>query len=253
MTRMRSPNYPAIPLKQAIDLAGKIFKSDRANIIDKEVAAQHMGFVGLNGRTLKLLAALSQYGLLDKVGKGNVRISKTTVSILHGLNDAEKKDALAVAAASPPLFKKIRDTFDQPSDKTITSFLMKEGFTDSAVAPVLKSFNETNSFLAANGVSESYGDAATGVPDSDPEDDQVPEDEDDDVVEIEDAPAGAGAAKGKQKPFVQNEIALNSTKPIFDFDTVRIETVIDNPDDLAELIQRLEQIKSMLPPKKYDL
>ncbi|MES2043564.1 MAG: hypothetical protein V4475_06785 [Pseudomonadota bacterium] len=255
MTRMRSPNYPAIPLKQAIDLAGKIFKSDRTNTIDKDVAAQHMGFAGLNGRTLKLLGALSQYALLDKVGKGNVRISKTAVSILHGLNDTEKKDALALAAASPPLFKRIRDTFDQPSDKTITSFLMKEGFTDRAVAPVLKSFNETNSFLAASGVSESYGDAADGAPDSDPEDDDVPEDEDDEVTEVGVPPAGAGAgaSKGKPKQFAQNEIALNSTKPIFDFETVRIETVIDNPDDLAELIQRLEQIKGMLPPKKHDL
>jgi hypothetical protein len=246
---MRSPNYPAIPIKQAIDLTEKIFKSDRTNTIDKTVAAQHMDFVGLNGRTLKLLGALSQYGLLDKVGKGNVRVSKTAVSILHGLNDTEKKQALALAAAAPPLFKRIRDTFDQPSDRTITSFLMKEGFTDRAVSPVLRSFNETNSYLAANGVSESYGDTGGGTPDSDrDEDNGVPDDEDDDVIEVEDQPANEG--KGRQKPPAQTEIALNSTKPIFDFETVRIETVIDNPDDLAELIQRLEQIKGMLPAKK---
>jgi hypothetical protein len=250
MTRMRSPNYPGIPLKQAIDLTEKIFKADRTNVIDKEVAAEHMGYSGLTGRTLKLLGALSQFGLLDKVGKGNVRVSKTAVSILHGIDDDEKRSALAVAAGTPALFKRIRDTFDNPSDKTITSFLMKEGFTDTAVAPVIKSYTETNSYLAQQGVTESHGGGGAKVAESEPGDQ-----EDDDVIEVEDPPAGAGVGmgQGKQKPFVQGEIALNSTKPIFDFETVRIETVIDNPDDLAELIQRLEQIKGMLPAKKYDL
>ncbi|QNO29033.1 hypothetical protein EEB18_008915 [Sphingopyxis sp. OPL5] len=251
MTRMRSPNYPAIPLGQAVDYVDKIFKSDRTNIIDKAVAAEHMGFSGLNGRTLKLLGALSQYGLLDKVGKGKVRVSKTAVSVLHGIDDAEKGAAISAAAASPGLFRRIRESFDAPSDKTITSFLMKEGFTDAAVGPVLKSYSETNAYLAANGVSESYGEAPADASDSNHEDDEVLEDEDDDVIEVEDPPTGEG--KAKQKPAPRNEIALNSTKPIFDFETVRIETVIDNPDDLAELIQRLEQIKSMLPAKKYDL
>jgi hypothetical protein len=44
-------------------------------------------------------------------------------------------------------------------------------------------------------------------------------------------------------------VSLNSTKPIFDFETVAIHTKIDNQEDLAELIERLEKIKGMLPNK----
>ncbi len=166
MTRMRSPNYPAIPLEQAIVLIDKIFRADRTNVIDIDVAAEHMGYSGVTGRTQKLLGALSQYGLLDKAVKGKVRVSKTAVSILHGIDDEERKEAIATAGRSPILFRRIANAFDQPSEKTITSFLMKEGFTDRAVAPVLRSYKLTNSFLAAQGVSESYGKGGEGSADS---------------------------------------------------------------------------------------
>jgi hypothetical protein len=178
MGKMRSPNFPTIPLGQAIDLVGKIHREDRQNAIDKEVAAKHMGYTGLTGRTLKLMGALSQYGLIDKVAKGQIRVSKTAVSILHWSDDAERREAIAKAGTSPVLFRRIRDSFDDPSERTITSYLIKEGFTDTAVPAVLKSYRETNRFLAEAGVSESYGTGALEDADS-PSD----EEEDEDVIE----------------------------------------------------------------------
>src|SRR5438309_2334575 len=154
MGKLRSPYYPAVPLAQAIDLVAKIFTEDRTNAIDKEVAAKHMGYTGLTGRTLKLFGALSQFGLIEKVGKGQVRVSKTAVSILHWSDEDEKREALSKAGSSPALFRRIRATFDEPSERTITSFLIKEGFTDTAIPAVLKSYKETNRFLAEAGVSE---------------------------------------------------------------------------------------------------
>lgn len=167
MARLRSPNFPAIPLGQAIDFTEKIFSRDRINAIEKTDAAKHMGYSGLTGRTLKLLGALSQYGLLDKVSKGKVRVSKTAVSILHGIGEGERHQALAIAGRSPALFQRIRNAFEEePSERSITSFLMQEGFTDSAIAPVLKSYRETNVFLAKEGVTESYGDGVEEGPES---------------------------------------------------------------------------------------
>jgi hypothetical protein len=157
MAKMRSPNFPAVPLGQAIDLVGKIHREDRTNAIDKDVAAKHMGYTGLTGRTLKLLGALSQFGLIEKVAKGQIRVSKTAVSILHWADEAERREAIAKAGTAPVLFRRIRDSFEDPSDRTITSYLVKEGFTDTAIPAVLKSYKETNRFLADAGVSESYG------------------------------------------------------------------------------------------------
>ncbi|MES2988990.1 MAG: hypothetical protein V4808_13890 [Pseudomonadota bacterium] len=63
-----------------------------------------------------------------------------------------------------------------------------------------------------------------------------------------------GSGQWEAKALRSKRDCRKSTKPIFDFEQSGIETVIDNPEDLAELIQRLEQIKGMLPPKKkYDL
>lgn len=240
MTRMRSPNYPAIPLKQAIDFVDKIFRSDRTNVIDKGVAVEHMGYTSLNGRTLKLLGALSSFGLLDKVGKGNVRVSKVAVSILHGIDDEEKRAALVAAATAPALFKRIRDTFDQPSDKTITSFLMKEGFTDAAVAPVLKSYNETNAFLTASGVTESYRNGgSTGADSSSDTDDD--EDEIVDTIELE--KPEAKAEKGEAVKIYQSgplDFNLSSTG-------LRITGSTNSSVQLKAFITKLNALAALLP------
>lgn len=241
MTRMRSPNYPAIPLKQAVDLIDKIFRADRTNVIDKDVAAEHMGYSGLNGRTLKLLGALSAFSLLDKVGKGKVRVSKIAVSILHGIDDAEKRDALLAAASTPALFKRIREAFDQPSDKTITSFLMKEGFTDAAVGPVLKSYNETNAFLAANGVTESYGAGGEGATDSSLEHE---DDEDDsmDVDELEQPDAKAGKTGGVKITFAGGPLDFNLTST-----GLRLTGSTNSSGELKAFIEKLTALAVLLP------
>lgn len=242
---MRSPNYPAIPIKQAIDFVDKIFRADRTNVIDKEVAAEHMGYTGLNGRTLKLLGALSSFGLLDKVGKGKVRVSKVAVSILHGIDDDEKHTALVAAATTPALFKRIRDTFDQPSDKTITSFLMKEGFTDAAVGPVLKSYNETNAFLAASGVSESYGkgerEAADSVPDEDDNEDEYMETADLDEPEAKTSKAG-GVKIYQAGPLDFN---LSSSG-------LRITGSTNSSAQLKAFIEKLNALAVLLPENPSD-
>lgn len=246
MTRMRSPNYPAIPLNQAIDFVDKIFRADRTNVIDKEVAAEHMGYTGLNGRTLKLLGALSSFGLLDKVGKGKVRVSKIAVSILHGIDDNEKHGALVAAAASPALFKRIRDTFDHPSDKTITSFLMKEGFTDAAVGPVLKSYNETNAFLAASGVSESYGKGDSDVAES--LSDEIDDEEDDDMETAE-------LEKPEEKAGKSGGVTIFKSGPL-DFNLsssgLRITGSTNSSAQLKAFIEKLNALAVLLPDESSD-
>lgn len=236
MAKMRSPNFPAIPLGQAIGLVDKIFREDRTNPIDKEVAAKHMGYTGLTGRTLKLMGALSQFGLVDKVGKGQIRVSKTAVSILHWSDEDEKRDAIGKAGTSPALFRRIRDSFDSPSDRTITSFLIKEGFTDVAIPAVLKGFKETNRFLADAGVSESYGRGGDDAPDSFSEDD---EDEPTvnthaQVVELAPPPPSMPLANDR------NELRAN-----FDLRSVSISGRTAEPGELRAFIADLTEVADL--------
>jgi hypothetical protein len=235
---MRSPNYPSIPLQQAIELASNIFKGDRVNVIDKDVAAKHMGYTSLNGRTLKLLGALSQYGLVDKVGKGKVRVSATAVSILHGIDESKKAQAMLSAASSPALFKRIQEEYDNPSDATITSFLMREGFTDAAVEPVLKSYKDTIAFLAARGVSESHGNEASKGADSDPDE----QEQDDDMIE--------------QQPAAQSNAGISPHPPTlkaapldFQFTTagVALTGKTNSAKELRAFVEKINALAALLP------
>jgi hypothetical protein len=239
MAKMRSPNFPAIHLSQAIDLVGKIFREDRTNAIEKEDAAKHMGYTGLTGRTLKLLGALSQFGLLEKVAKGQVRVSRTAVSILHPSNDEERIEAIGNAGHSPALFKRIRDAFpDDPSERTITSFLVREGFTDSAIPSVLKSYRETNRFLAAEGVTESHGIAGPEDADSFSNDDE----DEGEMLQTPPPPAmpNPSAPAPDFSPPVQEGLSVN-----FDMKSVAITGRTTSPAELREFITALTALADL--------
>lgn len=159
MTRMRSPGYPGIPLNQAIDLVRQIHNKSRTNVIDRESAAKDMGYSGLTGRSLMLLAALAQFNLVGKAGKGDLRVTQTAVDILHGIDPKDKLKALQDAGHAPRLFRELFERFPEgiPSENAIRSYLIQQGFADVAIGPAIKSFLETNRFLENAGVIESHG------------------------------------------------------------------------------------------------
>lgn len=159
MERSRSPNYPAIPLDQAIDLIAKLHSKNRTNVIPRESAAKDMGYSGLTGRSLKLLGALAHYDLVKPSGKGNLQVTPIAVDILHGISPDDRKAALGHAGSAPKLFKSIRDRFTDgiPSENVIRSFLIQQGYADAAIGPAVKAFLETSRFLENAGVYDSHG------------------------------------------------------------------------------------------------
>lgn len=156
MARQRSPSYPSLPLNQAIDLVEKIHKTCRTNIISREDAAREMGYSGLTGRSLTVLSALLQFGLLEKTGKGDVRVSRRAVDILHGIDQSERDEAKIEAALAPQLFRDIHDRFPDgiPSESAIKSFLIKQDFQDVAIGPAINAFLETYRWVGGIRVQE---------------------------------------------------------------------------------------------------
>jgi hypothetical protein len=126
-------------------LARKVHSLNRTNVIDRDVAVRDMGYSGVTGRSLKVLAALIQYGLLSKSGKGSVRVTQTAVDILHGIDEKDRNAALLKAGREPSLFKMIFERFPDgvPSENAIRSYLIQQGFADVAIGPAIKSFMET--------------------------------------------------------------------------------------------------------------
>src|SRR4051794_18574026 len=149
MSRIQSPGYPNISLSKAIARVRTIHSADRRNPIDREVAAKHMGYSGQSGASDKMLASLAHYGLLEKAGKGQTRVSQLAVDILHPETSADRRKALREAAYSPNIFAEIRDRFTDgnPSEHALRSWLTRENFLDNAIGPVVEAYIENCRYL----------------------------------------------------------------------------------------------------------
>ncbi len=172
MARMRSPNYPSLSIRQAIDMVSKIYRTERTNEITREDAAKAMGYSGLTGRSMTVLGALIHFDLLAKTSKGSVKVTPTAEAILHGITDGERDQATLKAAFAPQLFQSIHSRFPDgiPSVGTISSFLVREGFSDVAVGPAINAFLETYREVENIRESESYGEKPNDAPQPDERD-----------------------------------------------------------------------------------
>lgn len=148
MTRARSPQYPSLSLPQAIDLVAKLHKSNRTSVINRETAAKDMGYSGLTGRSLTVLAALAQFGLIEKAGKGDIKVTRRAVDVLHSVDESDRAEAIQEAAFAPSLFQQLRDRFPEgvPSQNALRSYLIQMEFGDVAIGPAINAYLETNAF-----------------------------------------------------------------------------------------------------------
>jgi hypothetical protein len=160
MAKARSPQYPAISLKEAVDKVRQVYDSDYQNLLPRPVVAQHMGYQSLNGKSLGVLAALAKYGLLE--GRGdNTRVSDLAVTIIaHPPGARERVAALREAATKPELFGELEGRFPggKASDQAIRSYLLTQKFIPSAADAAIRAYRDTKSFV--DGESAGYSDHA---------------------------------------------------------------------------------------------
>jgi len=161
MIQPRGPGYPGVSLGQAINFARKVFQKNRTNPIDREAAAKDMGFAGITGSSTKALADLSHYGLVDKAGKGAIRVTQRAVDILYPdpAHPAGKTTALREAAFSPSLFASLRTQFHDgvPSENSLRAYLIRQKYGSAAIESILTSYTETCRFVQQEVVTESSG------------------------------------------------------------------------------------------------
>lgn len=170
MARVRSPAYPGHSLSDTIEYARKIHAEDRQHPVDRGVAAQHMGFSGLTGTSDRALSSLLHYGLAEKAGKGEIRVTDLALKILHPDNEAERREALNEAGFSPQLFQELRKRYpgNPPAPSNLESYLSREGFASAAIGPATRAYLETCRFLEQERAYESDGAGAEPAPESPP-------------------------------------------------------------------------------------
>ena len=157
---VRSPSYPSLALRDAVDAVGKIEGRYRSAAVDRAVAARLIGFSSLSGPANKALAALAAYGLLERAGKGEARVTERTRAILHANSEQERRGNLRAAALEPSLFRELRERFDGiavPPEEGVVTFLHRQGFNPTAIRPAAKAFLQTMSYLEELRAIESHG------------------------------------------------------------------------------------------------
>jgi hypothetical protein len=156
---IRSPSYPNMSLAEAIEAVRKIEHNYRSSKVDRVAGAKLIGYSGLSGPANQALAALAQYGLVERAGKGEMRVTPRALAILHPDNDAEKMESLRQAAFEPALFAELHERYPNmlPPEDGVVTYLNRKGFNQNAIRPAVKSYLQTLLFLKEVGASESRG------------------------------------------------------------------------------------------------
>lgn len=237
MARVRSPSYPNYPLEDAIENARKVFDSDRRNPVDREVAARHLGYSGLNGAADKAIATMLHYGLFEKVAKGEVRVSQDAVDILHPDTDDQKHKALERCAFSPKLFQVLRERFPDgtPSNEALKSYLVRENFNDRAIGPITTSYSKTCALLEQSGASKK------SVPPSEIDGESSLQDE---VTEVQKMQTQTDITTAKTPPQIVSS-ELNRIDAEIKGDKVMVTALLDL-DGLDKLERKIAALKAFM-------
>lgn len=150
MTRVRSPNYPAMSLPAAIEAVRKIYSKYSTHKADPAIIAKAIGYGGLNGASAAALSALKKFGLLEDVGK-ELKVSAFALGILvDPPGSVARAKAIVEASTMPQLFSDLQAEYglSVPSDEILRSFMLKRGFAQSTVAGPIRTYRETMEFAA---------------------------------------------------------------------------------------------------------
>jgi hypothetical protein len=153
MARSRSPNYPQIGLKEAILRVSSVYKRDYQASLTRNLAADRLGYSGLNGKSLAVLAALGKFGLMEGRGE-DTRVTDLAVRILaFPPGSPERRVALGEAASRPELFTELDQRFarSEAGDGAIRAWLITRGFIPPAAEAAVRAYRETKRFLQAEG------------------------------------------------------------------------------------------------------
>lgn len=146
---IRSPSYPNMSLRDAIAAVRKIESEYRKTPADREHAAKLIGYSSLSGPAAKALAALAQYGLVERAGKGELRVSDRASILLHPSNPEERFIEIQKAAFEPDLFREFQDRWPElrPPEDAVANLLRRSGFNESAIRPITNAYLDTLALL----------------------------------------------------------------------------------------------------------
>ena len=165
--RQRSPNYPALGLKAAVEKVRMLYEADKRAGAPVDAALKHMGFGSKHGQALAVLSAVKKFGLVEE-SSGRIVPTQRAVDLLNFPDqDARKIKAIRDAALSPEIYRELYEQYKStgiPSEETLKAELIADkNFNPNAVEGFIRDFKETLVFagiMDAVGLSLSAEDAS---------------------------------------------------------------------------------------------
>lgn len=150
----RSPSYPAVDLKTAIDRARTFYQHEKRSAASVLIASQHWGYSFSSSGGKQVLAALIAYGLMEDKGSGEQRQVNLTDLAFRILLDerpdsAERDEALRRAALMPKIHQELfgRWPDELPSNANLRHYLLIEKkFNENAVDDFIRQLRSTAEF-----------------------------------------------------------------------------------------------------------
>lgn len=148
-TKLRSPRYPIIGLREAIEKATLVYKKDYRNKIPKSLVAEHIGYSGLNGKSLGIISTLTKYGLLEGSRESMWATDRLVDIVERERGEDDRILAIKEAALAPEPFMDIHKQFpEKASDQAIRAFLIsKRQYLPDSAARLIRSYRETQELV----------------------------------------------------------------------------------------------------------
>ncbi|SRR6266481_341977 len=151
--RHRSPSYPVIGLKDALERTKKFYVVDGRGGAPTDMAAKHIGFASAHGQALSVLSALKKFGLLEDRAGRVVLTQRALELITLPEDDPRRSESLRKAALSPTIYGGLIKQFKAngaaslPSNETLRAELIAyKDFNPNAVDDFIRAFRETLDF-----------------------------------------------------------------------------------------------------------
>lgn len=126
----RSPNYPKLPLEQAVALTTQLYGKIGKAKVKPQVAIGPLGYTGLHGASLTTLGAVSAYGLLERERGESVSVSALAIKLIHPTDDVQGLEAKRMAALRPKVFAELfSGGYHLMQEEVLSNHLIQQGFT----------------------------------------------------------------------------------------------------------------------------
>ena len=152
--RERSPSYPGIELKVALQRSQVLHQKEGKNAAFIETIMNHWGYKPASGAGLVAIAALKKFGLLIDEGSGKNRKARLSDNAIRIALDTraetgERDKALQKAALTPTIHSELWNKYGDalPSDLNLRFELRTErGFTEAGADEFIPQYRRTLAF-----------------------------------------------------------------------------------------------------------